>query len=272
MSDQNRDLVLTPEDIGIIRKILLAIPKDMLLSESVRRYVAQRRWEKDRKKHLEIFQHQNLGAMPGTIEHNRRELDEALFGSSKRTLRLLHPLTALEPCYSRPEETRVLSIGPRTEMELLHLIGLGFDMNKVRAVDLISCSPWIDLGDMHQLPYPDKSFDVVLSSWVLNYSNQPQLAVDEMCRVCVDGGLIAIGLTYDPKFGRHHISNAPGEKDIVGSMQRSAADLADLIGDRLIQICFQDEPQRDDEKGAVMLIARIKHWSRSTRFANNAAS
>ena len=97
--------------------------------------------------------------------------------------------------FFKAREMSVLSIGPRTEMELLSLVAQGFDPDKIRGLDLISYSPWIDLGNMHYMPYKDNAFDVVISGWVLGYSDNPELACQEMLRVSKDEGIIAIGST-----------------------------------------------------------------------------
>lgn len=258
MEHQTRKLSISAEQMQEMINILVRNPADILLSEKCRQYLAFDRWQHS-DRHLQIYEEDGRGVMPGAIEHNRRELDESKFASTKRTLRLINPLSSLEPVYSNAANMRALSIGPRTEMEIFHLVAIGFQPQNVTAVDLISSSSLIDLGDMHRLPYPDRAFDVVISSWVLNYSNQPQQAVDEMIRVCADRGLIAIGLTYDPTYGANYIAEAPKDSEIVGSMQRSAADLIRLLGDRLDRVCFQQDPIRDEIKGPVMLIARIGH-------------
>jgi arsenite methyltransferase len=53
----------------------------------------------------------------------------------------------------------------------------------------------IDTGDARRLPYPDASFDVVLSHWVIhNLEDAPdrQVAIDEMLRVLRPGGVIML--------------------------------------------------------------------------------
>jgi len=252
------NLEISEDQVRSMLKIVAKNPIDLFLSAPCRRFLCASRWESSGK-HLEVFSDDGKGTMPGTVAHNRRELEEHGFGSSRRTQRLLNPLSALSPVYENPASLKVLSIGPRTEMEIFHLIGLGFAPKNVFAIDLISSSPFIDLGDMHALPYPDRAFDVVISSWVLNYSNRPQLAVDEMVRVCADRGLIAIGLTYDPTYKGSYIDENPAPDAIVGSMQRSVDDLARMVGPKLDRICFQQDPVADQVKGPVMMIARIKH-------------
>lgn len=250
-------ITISADQFQRLGQILSQHPTDILLSEPCRRFLAQDRWVSSTKA-LNIHETQTEGVMPGTVTHNRAELDQNIFGSSRRSQRLLNPLSGLEPVYSAAGNLKVLSIGPRTEMELFHLMALGFRAENISALDLISSSPMIQAGDMHAMPYPDRSFDVVISSWVLNYSKTPQLAVDEMKRVCVPGGLIAIGLTYAPARGHGTAITDPGETNIIGSMQRSAGDLLALLGDRVSDVHYQSTPPRDDVPGPVMVIARMR--------------
>jgi hypothetical protein len=251
------NLQITGEQFQAMVKLLAQNPTDLLLSEPCRRYLARSRWQESSQQ-VRVHDDPQDGVMPGTISHNRRETEEGLFGSSRRTLRLINPLSSLEPVYSRAAKLKVLSIGPRTEMELLHLMGVGFQLPNITAIDLVSSSPLIDTGDMHAMPYPDRSFDVVISSWVLGYSSSPQKAVDEMIRVCVHGGLVAIGLTYELGYGTGVISTGLNEKDIVGSMYSTAAELETMMGVHLDRTFFQQDPGGSD-RGPVMIISRIKH-------------
>lgn len=249
MNERSSGMMITSDQLREMVNIVARSPADLLLSEGCRRYLALDRWQKDR--HLRIHSETDDGVMPGTVEHNRKELEKNSFGSARRTLRLINPLTSLEPVYSYASQLQVLSIGPRTEMELFHLMGVGFSLKNIRAVDLISSSPFIDTGDMHKLPYPDGSFHVAISSWVLGYSSDPQRAIDEMLRVTVEGGLIAIGLTYDP-------ASDGAQSDIVGCNYGTADQLKGLIGAKLAQVHFEQNPA-PGKNGAVMLIARITH-------------
>ena len=53
----------------------------------------------------------------------------------------------------------------------------GISRKNISAIDLISYSPWIDLGDMHNLPYKDNSFDIIICGWVIAYSNKKETTV-----------------------------------------------------------------------------------------------
>ena len=237
-------------DIPALIDFAANLPEALMVLPYCRQHVAAARWQ--RRKHLDISKDISDGVMPGTIAHNRQETERGLFGSAHRTQRLLGPLSALDPVYGHADKLKALSIGPRTEMELLHLIGLGFKEENIRGLDLISSSPWIDVGDMHALPYPDQSFDVVISGWALAYSSTPGKAIKEMVRVCKRGGLLAMGATYDPEY----IRTKDDPENIVGTMFRHAANFAQHFPAASTPI-FWEEPATDDSKGPVLFICRL---------------
>jgi SAM-dependent methyltransferase len=57
---------------------------------------------------------------------------------------------------------------------------------------------WV-VGDAHSLPFPTGSFDLVLSSFLLLWVTEPQVAVQEMARVVRQGG--AVLATTEPDYG-----------------------------------------------------------------------
>ncbi len=250
-----------PNEIRIIREqyqgmidILTKCPTDLFLSSACRRYFA---WSntKLRRATPTAFGKPSDAVMPGTVAHNRIQIDDESFESGTRTARLINPLAALDDIFVRADTRKVLSIGPRTEIELLHLVAVGVLLENIKAIDLISNSPWIELGDMHQLPYPDRSFDITISGWVLGYSRDPQKAIDEMVRVTRDGGLIAIGATYNSEADQ--IEYKDDAAKIQGRIFRRAEEFRQMLGSAVKAIHFQSEPEQD-ETGPVMLIARIK--------------
>jgi SAM-dependent methyltransferase len=264
VTDRPESIKISQAQFDAMISILLKNPTDLFLSEACRQYFALDRWQSSSKT-LQFHDELSEGTMPGTIAHNRREVEMDAFGSTRRTGRLINPLSSLEPVYSHSHKLKALSIGPRTEMELLHLMGIGFQIQNIRALDLISSSPFIDAGDMHSLPYDDRSFDVVISGWAIAYSNRPQRAVDEMIRVCADGGLIAIGITFDAANDEGVRATARNENDIEGTNFRKVSDFEKLIGRSLHRVLFQQEPA--GRKGPVMIIAQIKHtnWDDARR-------
>ena len=75
----------------------------------------------------------------------------------------------------------------------LLIAGYGFSWSNIHALDLFSYSPCIDIGDMHDMPYEDSTFDIVFSGWCLAYSADQPRALGEMVRVLKDGGIVAFG-------------------------------------------------------------------------------
>ncbi len=138
---------------------------------------------------------------------------------------VLYPLAALAP-----STAKVLIVGPRTEDDIFLSKALGFA--DTRGLDLFSYSPLIELGDMHNLPYEAASFDVIVLGWVIAYSGDPQLALEQCKRVLRPGGFLAIGWEWVPDHdkGRNlHIRGNP-----VNDVQ----DYADLVG---YPIVFQND-------------------------------
>ena len=138
------------------------------------------------------------------IEHNLAGLFNDC--SSARSARLIRPLSVIE--HGRPlsllnraqgsltdidfeTNSKVLSIGPRTEAELLMLWAYGYKLENIKGADLISYSPLIDLVDMHNMPYNDNSFNVIVCSCTLVYSTDVDRAIKEIKRVGTSDCLFA---------------------------------------------------------------------------------
>jgi len=169
---------------------------------------------------------------------------------------LVKPLSVLE-CVDA--DARVLCVGPRTEGEIYNLAAHGFELDRIRGVDLISYSPRIDLGDVHALPYADSTWDVVVCGWVLNYSNDQPLAARELVRVCKPGGVIAVGVEYNPR-NRGEIGAE------LGYVPGAAVQITDLHGllalfdGSIDRVYFSQEPtpSRRARLGSITAIFSIK--------------
>jgi SAM-dependent methyltransferase len=164
--------------------------RQSLRINSVRKLVGRTRlnWARVRKQ-IQILD--SAHSVKETIQHNLKGLKDF---SNCRIELLIRPLSVIETVR---EAKSVLLIGPRNENDLLIASTyLDLPLNCIRGLDLISYSKQIDLGDMHEMPYADNSFDVVICGWTVSYSNSPQQLAREMVRVCKDGGVIAVGLEY----------------------------------------------------------------------------
>ena len=90
---------------------------------------------------------------------------------------------------------RVLSLGPRTEIELYYLwLLFGFRWGHISGADLVSTSPKIQVADMSvSLPFPDDTFDVLVASHSLEKSGHPERTRDEIRRVVKPDGWVLVG-------------------------------------------------------------------------------
>lgn len=125
-----------------------------------------------------------------TLKHNLKQLKDF---SNPRMELLIRPLSVLEFLKS---ESDVLIIGPRNENDLLRLMASGFSPAHVRGLDLMSYSPLVDVGDMHETPYEDNQWDAILCGWTLSYSRNPLLFSKELIRIAKPGSAIAIAIEY----------------------------------------------------------------------------
>jgi hypothetical protein len=99
-------------------------------------------------------------------------------------------LAAIPDC---PKDT-LLVIGPRYEPELLMAEGMGWEKAGINGLDTFSYSPWVDVGDMHDLPYGDDSKAAIVCGWTLSYSSRPDVAAREMQRVLRPGGYLVVSM------------------------------------------------------------------------------
>ncbi|MEL6557519.1 MAG: class I SAM-dependent methyltransferase [Bacteroidota bacterium] len=191
------------------------------------------------------------GVAKNTIMHNLKGLSDY---AAVRPLALIKPLSVIE---TLSKDSTILSIGPRTEGELFAMVGYGFLPKNIRGLDLITYSPWVDIGDMHDMPYDDSSFDVIFAGWVIAYSHTPEIAAKEMVRVVKNGGIIAIGVQHTGKQKKEEIlpytSGAGRETDRVDQ-------ITEHFGDYIKHVYFHHEitEERMDIKGSVLAIFSIK--------------
>lgn len=121
--------------------------------------------------------------------------------SGNRTKLILNLLLSIDKI--KTSQMKVLSIGPRTEGEIFMIRNFGFKKENIFAVDLSSYSPLIKLGDMHNLPFDDNAFDMIISGWTLTYSENNHKAISEIIRVGKNNCLVGIGFSYLPNINFH---------------------------------------------------------------------
>ena len=185
---------------------------------------------------------------PNTVTHNVKGMRDLAVA---RSLTLIRPLSVIE---GLDPDADVLVIGPRTEGELLALLAHGFDRSSIRAIDLISYSPWVDLGDMHALPYRDRSFDAVVAGWVLAYSDDKKRAASEILRVSRPGAVIAVGVEWSPRSDdefEREVGYVPGSRERL----RSTDEILALFGDSVDRVFVRHDPVGEERADTFGLVA-----------------
>ncbi|AUN96829.1 hypothetical protein C0V70_01655 [Bacteriovorax stolpii] len=178
--------------------------------------------------------------------------------TSDRPLKLIAPLAAIELVNKKGA---TLSIGSRYETEIFYLIGHGFAKDKIVGLDILSYSPYIDVGNMNNMQYSDSSFDNIIVGWVLPYSDDPKKAATEIIRVAKNGAYIAIGNSYYPKEKLIQIEKESGF--IIGSLEKrlqSSQLILDLFEGHVEDVVFKCDPDRYNygKDSSCLIIFKVK--------------
>lgn len=187
-----------------------------------------------------------------TLIHNLRGMrDHAVI----RSHLLVRPLSVLEVL---GVDAQILSIGPRSEGELLNLAAHGFLWAHMEGLDLISYSPRVQLGDMHAMQLATSSYDAIILGWVLAYSEDPSRAASEAVRVVRPGGVIAAGVEYNPMTPEDVLDRCgylPGARARIASCD----DLLALFGDSVDHVYYKHivPPHRRERLGALCVIFSV---------------
>ncbi|GAB6053157.1 hypothetical protein JCM17960_19770 [Magnetospira thiophila] len=242
---------LDPDTMRDVAAFISGNPMKLLQIPEIAAIVSDRRAQRLLRSGLRQMP-EAVAAIPEAVEHNARQIL-----ARQATLRpwiLIRPLLGLDAVRRRLGALKVLSVGPRTEEEIIALLGSGFAAENITAVDLITYSPWISLADMHDLPFADEGFDIVLAGWVLSYSQQPEKAAAEMWRVLRPGGHLAIGCQYVPE--EMEENRARGGTD--ERLYKSPQDIVALFGAANLEVVFQSDvaPQDRASRGDIVVVLR----------------
>ena len=238
---------LTVTDWRKIVGYLATNPAPLYFDRRLRTFIAKRHAESHGK--VQTFESETQQIIEGAIDYNQRHMRNFL---ESHVVRLIRPLSVIDPIYEQVGDTKVLSIGPFNENELLHLAAYGFDLEKIDAIDLVSNSPRVRIMDMHHLEFADDSYDVLISGWTLPYSREPRRALAEKMRVLKSGGLLCIGLTREPPTGDEAAL-------VIGQGATNYLSVDQILADieaPIEKVEFRHEPRDPARKGAILLIIR----------------
>lgn len=188
-----------------------------------------------------------------TVSHNLKGLRDL---AVNRSHLLVRPLSVIETLGT---DARVLSVGPRSEGELISLAAHGFAWPRILGLDLISYSPKVRLGDMHRTPFADGEFDAVVLGWVLAYSEEPARAAREIARITRPGGIIAVGVEYSPETQEQIVQSVgylPGAKERI----QSCAQILSFFGDAVDHVYYNHvvAPADQGRVGALCVIFSVR--------------
>jgi SAM-dependent methyltransferase len=169
-----------------MKKIL----KQLLLIREFRIIIGKLRFFYFTKIKRNIKTMESKDAIDHTIKHNLKSLN--VFGGTRMS-KIIKPISVLE---NVAKDAKILVIGPRNEDDILTLVGHGYSLKNITGLDLISYSPYIEVGDMHNTRFEDSYFDVVICGWTLSYSNQPKKFATETMRILKNKGVVGIGVEY----------------------------------------------------------------------------
>jgi len=186
-------LELDQGTVGLIQKYMTEHGKALFQIDGIVEAIARHRLEQVSAEDVEIFDNLDQAVGGETVAWNKAQLLDGAAANRPRIL--INALMSIDYIESRPHILDVLCVGPRLETELFLFAARGFDLERVRGLDVMSYSDYIDLGDMHAMPYDDNSFDIVFLGWVLGYSGDPGKVAAETLRVCRPGGYVAVACT-----------------------------------------------------------------------------
>ena len=239
------------EDLLSLRQYIGNSPEQLLQVRAARQVIARER----ARALLDNGELRKVTAPAVHVAHNTVDynIDGARTAADlDRPAIMTNVVTGIERIRQHVGKLDVLAIGPRSEIEIFALMGAGFSAERIRAVDLFSYSPYVDVGDMHDLPYPANAFDVVLLGWVLSYSKDQSVVARELLRVCRDGAIIVMAGDYsdDASVGSTFKKEA--------THMQSCEQLLALFPNHVGRVYFRHDPEPEHNVAMVMTVFEVR--------------
>lgn len=136
--------------------------------------------------------------------------------AARRLFRRMYRRFAADIAGAAPEGAAVLDVGTGPGVLLVELarrrpdlrltgVDLSPDMVAAAERNLGGYPATVRVGDVTDLPFPDRSFDLVVSSLSLHHWDDPEAAVPQLARVLRPGGRLSI---YDFRFASFDLLTA----------------------------------------------------------------
>ncbi len=254
------NFAITQEMMAELISTVIRYPSTLFQSEAARMSICAMRLQEAQSRGFVECSQDSKFSIENTVRHNLESLNPQI--AARRPWAILGPLLGVDNINKNLPEIKVLIVGPRTEAEILLYLSMGFQGKNIIGLDLISYSDFIVKGDMHDMPFKDEEFDIVIFSWVLGYSTNQKIAVKEAVRVLKDGGYICIGEQWDPAPIDAISSQMEIEKgySLMGTVTTSTSDLRELIGEHFKESIFETQPldHEKDRPGWITCLATIK--------------
>lgn len=185
---------------------------------------------------LRVKQSPNRDALFQQIDRNlqHRALDNAII-HSHRILAVLWK--------AAPRTSKVLAVGACNLLEIYAFKSYGFD--DIRGIDLVPAENdpgFIQLMDMHELKFPDSSFDILYCSGAFHCSYNPRMLAAEFIRVTANGGLICITVPVNYSTNEIYRVDAGSLEGLRGFFTPHAGD---VLWEEVVPGSTEYNPNRD---------------------------
>src|ERR671931_637095 len=145
----------------------------------------------------------------------------------------------------QPGGGSVLCVGCRNALELDRFRARGFD--DVVGIDVFSQREDIKVMDMHEMTFPDDSFDVVYASHALEHSYDVQRVVDQVVRVARDGAIVGVEVPV-------RVQASSADRIVFSGLDELRAAFEPNIGD---EVLAEEQPPHSPTNDQGTEIARL---------------
>ena len=249
---QPRTLAVDPVLIEGMMTYLRQNPLEMLHVPTCMNAIVKHRFQSSTQQMKVVDEKAHANVKKNTIHKNLTNLSRGV--GFLRPALLYRALLTVDAVRKKVGEAQLLSVGPRSEAELFLALTHGFSGSNIMGLDLMSYSDWVDVGDAHEMPYPDHQFDVVTIGWVLAYSQRPERILTESIRVLRPGGYLALGCQHVPseQSEHHKVYDRPVQTRSYATVDEVMA----LFQEPKPKLLIGTEPDSKEVVGDVIVVVR----------------